>query len=133
MSIQPDGRYVDQDPFEPDADLGALARGDLNAPAWVLIWREFRRHRLALVSGIFLLLCYLMLPFAGFIAPYGANQRLSEHLYAPPQSVNLWHEGRFIGPYVHPMTSEPNLQTFQWEFKEDTSRAMPLLGSEVTR
>ena len=34
----------------------------------MLIWRKFKTHRLGLISGIFLLFCYVMLPFVGFIA-----------------------------------------------------------------
>ena len=121
MTVLPDGRYVDDAPFDPHAGLQAVERKDLDAPAHVLVWRKFKTHRLGLISGIFLLLCYLMLPFAGFIAPYTANERFSENLYSPPQAIHLWHEGTFVGPHVYAMTSEPNLTTFQWEFKPDTS------------
>lgn len=126
MTRLPDGRYVDDAPYDPQISIQTLERKDLDAPAWLLIWRQFRQHRLGLISGIFLLLSYLMLPFAGFIAPYPPNLRHAEHLYSPPQSINLWHEGQFIGPYVYPMTSEANLETFQWEFKPDTSRPVKL-------
>ncbi|WP_278923440.1 MULTISPECIES: ABC transporter permease [Pseudophaeobacter] len=119
MTQLPDGRFVDDAPYDPDAALQELERKDLDAPNWVLIWRKFKTHRLGLISGAFLLFCYLLLPVIGFIAPYGPNQRLSEHLYAPPQSINLFHEGEFIGPFIYPMTSEADLETFQWVFKPD--------------
>lgn len=98
MTNLPDGRYVDDEPFDPVANIQTLERQDLDAPAWLLIWRKFRKHKLGLVSGIFLLLCYLMLPVAGFIAPYTPNERNSDYLYAPPQSINLFHEGEFGRP-----------------------------------
>lgn len=126
MTKLPDGRYVDDEPFDPNANVQALDRSDLDAPNMVLVWRKFKKHKLGLISGIFLLLCYLALPFAGFLAPYTANERHSEYLYAPPQSVHLYHEGEFIGPFVYPTVSEANLQTFQWEFVEDNTRPMPL-------
>ncbi|MFK7875610.1 MAG: ABC transporter permease [Paracoccaceae bacterium] len=121
MTILPDGRYVDDQPYDPDENLSAIERADMDAPSWVLIWRKFKRHRLGLLSGLFLLCCYLVLPIAGFIAPYGANERSADHLYAPPQSINLWHEGKFIGPYVYPITGEADLANFQWVYTEDTS------------
>lgn len=120
MSNLPDGRYVDDAPFDPQASLQQLERRDLDAPNWVLVWRKFKTHRLGLISGIFLLLCYVMLPFAGFIAPYGPNDRSGEHLYAPPQSVNWFHEGKFVGPFVYPIVAEADLETFQWKFVPDT-------------
>jgi len=121
MSLHPDGRYVDDAPYDADDNLSAIERADMDAPSWVLIWRKFKRHRLGLISGIFLLLCYLILPIAGFISPYGANERSADHLYAPPQSINLWHDGKFIGPYVYPISGEADLVKFQWIYTEDTT------------
>lgn len=119
MSQLPDGRYVDDAPYDPQAALQTLERRDLDAPNWLLVWRKFRKHRLGLISGLFLLLSYLMLPFAGFIAPYGPNERFSEHLFSPPQSVRWMHEGEFLGPFVYPIEARANLETFQWEFVPD--------------
>jgi len=126
MTKLPDGRYVDDAPYDPQASIQQLERRDLDAPNWLLIWRKFRQHKLGLFSGIFLLICYLMLPFAGFIAPYTPNERQSEHLYAPPQSINFFHEGAFQGPFVYPIVAEADLETFQWKFVPDESRPMPL-------
>ncbi|MEX0286343.1 MAG: ABC transporter permease [Paracoccaceae bacterium] len=119
MTQLPDGRYVDDAPFDPHASIQQLERSDLDAPNWLLVWRKFRQHKLGLISGIFLLLSYLMLPFAGFIAPYGANERHEEHLYSPPQGIKFFHEGKFMGPFIYPMTAEADLETFQWVFKPD--------------
>lgn len=126
MTQLPDGRYVDDAPYDPQTSIQTLERSDLDAPNWLLIWRQFKKHRLGLISGIFLLFSYLMLPFAGFIAPYTPNERHSEHLYSPPQGINLFHDGQFIGPYVYAMTSEPDLETFQWVFKPDETQPMRL-------
>ena len=124
MTQLPDGRYVDDAPYDPQASLQMLERADLDAPNWLLVWRKFRQHKLGLISGAFLLLCYLMLPVAGFIAPYTPNDRQSEHLYAPPQGIKLWHEGQFIGPFVYPTVAEADLETFQWKFVPDESRPL---------
>ena len=126
MTQLPDGRFVDDAPYDPQASIQMLERKDLDAPNWVLIWRKFKQHKLGLVSAIFLLFSYLMLPFAGFIAPYTPNERQSEHLYAPPQGVNLWHDGEFIGPFVYPTVAEADLETFQWKFVPDETRPRPL-------
>ncbi|MDG1678964.1 MAG: ABC transporter permease, partial [Tateyamaria sp.] len=100
MSILPDGRFVDDAPYDPNVDLSAVDRSDMDASNWLLVWRKFRRHRLGLVSGIFLLVAYLAIPFAGFFSPYTPNERSAEYLYHPPQAINLWHENEFIGPFV---------------------------------
>ena len=119
MTRQPYDRYVDDQPFDPDASLHQLERQDLDASNATLVWRKFRTHKLGLISGAFLLFCYLILPFVGFVAPYGPNERFSDNLYSPPHAVHMWHEGEFLGPFIYPLVAEANLETFQWEFKPD--------------
>lgn len=126
MAQLPDGRYVDDAPYTGEVDLSALERSEMDAPTWILIWRKFKRHRLGLISGIFLLLSYLMLPVAGFIAPYTPNERSADYLYAPPQSINLWHDGQFVGPYVYPITATADLESFRWTYETDTTAPMRL-------
>ncbi|APG48288.1 ABC transporter permease [Phaeobacter porticola] len=126
MSIQHDHHYVDDRPYDPDAALREPERKDLDASNWVLIWRKFKTHKLGLASGIFLLICYLLLPVIGFVAPYGPNDRDSEHIYSPPQSVNLFHDGGLRAPFIYPMTSEADLETFQWVFKPDLENPQAL-------
>lgn len=126
MSILPDGRYIDDTPYDPNVDLSALDRTDMDAPNWVLVWRKFKRHKLGLISGIFLFFSYLMLPVAGFISPYTPNERNADYLYAPPQGIDLWHEGSFVGPHVHPTTAIADLERYVWTYETDESIAMPL-------
>jgi peptide/nickel transport system permease protein len=126
MKELPDGRYIDDTPWSDDTDLSAPERSDMDAPNWLLVWRKFKRHRLGLISGIFLLICYLILPVAGFIAPYTPNERSADYLYSPPQSINLWHEGEFIGPYVYATTATADLVNYRWTYETDETRPMPL-------
>ncbi|MEH6391090.1 MAG: ABC transporter permease [Sulfitobacter sp.] len=121
MSIQPDNRFVDVAPWTDDADHLGPERSDMDVSVARLMWRKFRRHKLALISGLFLAFWYLLLPVAGFIAPYTPNQRDAEHLYAPPQSINFWHQGEFIGPYVYETTGEADLVNFRWVYETDTT------------
>jgi len=126
MTQLPDGRYVDDAPYNDDVDLSALERSDMDAPNWVLVWRKFKRHKLGLISGIFLLICYLILPIAGFIVPYTPNERSADYLYAPPQSINLWHEGQFVGPYIYPITATADLVNYRWTYETDETTPMRL-------
>lgn len=126
MTVMPDGRYVDDTPYDGDENLSAIERADMDAPGWVLVWNHFKKHKLGLWSGIFLLTCYILLPFVGFIAPYSANERNANHLYAPPQSINLWHDGSFIGPYIYPIEGRADLENFQWKYIADTHNPQKL-------
>ena len=126
MSILPDGRFIDDEPYQPDDAAQQLEHPELDAPTWRLIWRRFRKHRLGLVSGLFLLLSYVLLPFAGFIAPYTAKERDAQHLYAPPQAISFMYEGKFIGPHVYPSVSEADLEEFRWTYTYDKSQPRKL-------
>ncbi|MDA5557530.1 ABC transporter permease [Shimia sp. MMG029] len=125
MSIQPDGRFVDQAPYNPEAAAEARS-AELDMSNARLLWLRFKQHKLGLVSGIFLLLAYFSLPFAGFIAPYGPNERLEDYIYAPPQRMHFIHDGRFIGPHVYPTTAEMDLESFSWKYVPDTDTPMML-------
>ena len=81
--IDPNARYVDTAPYAPEAEIETGgARPDLDMPTGKLIRRRFLRHRLAVVSALFLAFLYLCIPFVEIIAPYGPNQRDAGHLKA---------------------------------------------------
>ena len=127
MSQLPDGRYVDDAPYDPNVDLSEPERKDMDASSAALVWRRFKRHKLGLISGIFLFLSYLLLPFAGFLSPYTPNERNADHLYHPPQFIHWWHEGEYVGPFVYPTTAIADLEQFRWRYEVDRSRPMRLL------
>ena len=88
-----------------------------------LIWRKFRRHRVALVCLYALALLYIVVFLAEFCAPYGAFQRHSSYLLAPPTPVRFVDEqGVFhLQPFIYRMSNELDQATFQRTFVEDTS------------
>lgn len=126
MSTRPDGRYVDDAPYDPNVDLSAPERSDMDASNAALVWRKFKQHRLGLISAIFLVTSYLLLPFAGFLSPYTPNERNADHLFHPPQLIHWWHDGEFIGPFVYPTQGVRDLERFVWTYEVDQTRPMPL-------
>ncbi len=68
-----------------------------------LMLRKLRRHRLAQISGIVLLLLYLMAIFADFLAPADANAYAARYTFAPPQQLYLFDtDGGFsFAPHVY--------------------------------
>ena len=115
--------FVDPAPFEPEA-MGESAVG--YASAWRLIARKFLRHRMAVASALILLALYATVPVVELLAPYGQARRHSDFLYAPPQGVHLFHEGRFVGPFVYAYASKLDLNTFRRDYRSDTARPQPL-------
>ena len=74
------------------------------ASQWQLMWRKFRKHRLAMVGGMVTILIYLVVAFAEFLAPFPGVAFSSEYTYAPPQPLHLFDrtpEGRRFSPYVN--------------------------------
>ena len=90
----------------------------------MLMWRKFTRNRAAFISGIFLLVLYLVTIFAGFFAPYSPRSAMSQHSFAPPTPLRFFdaETGRFfLRPFIYPISSERNMTTFQLEFTQDRS------------
>ena len=86
-----------------------------------LIWRKFRRHRVAYFCWIFLTFFYVLAIFAEFFAPYGPFTRDTGFLYAPPTPIHFSdEEGSFIfRPFVYKISNELDLETFQRTYVED--------------
>ena len=111
------GHWISDEPWDAETDLQALERKDLDASTTTLIWRRFKRNKLAVLSGLFLLIMYLMLPVAGFFAPYHPQARNTDAIYAPPQEIDIFTAGHFLVTY--PTVSEIDMATFQPKFTAD--------------
>jgi peptide/nickel transport system permease protein len=95
--------YVNPAPFDPHSveRLTPEQERYYRASQWRIMWWKFKRHKLAVASGFFLLLLYVSIVFSEFLAPYELQSRNRKYIFAPPQSVHLFHEGRFVGPFVY--------------------------------
>jgi peptide/nickel transport system permease protein len=124
----PPRHFVDARPFDPGMTepLGAESEGFYRASSWRLMWWKFRRHKVALASAIVLAALYLLIPFVEVVAPYQQTKRHADFLYAPPQPVHLFHEGRLSGPFVYPYKFTFNLDTFRRDYTVDRTTPEPL-------
>ncbi|MEZ5666857.1 MAG: ABC transporter permease [Alphaproteobacteria bacterium] len=98
------------------------------ASQWTMMWWKLRRHKLAVISGLFLGLLYLSCLFSEMLAPYALESRDNAYIYAPPMEVHWSHDGEFVGPFVYPVEKRMVIDatTFEERWVEDTSRPMPL-------
>ncbi len=108
-----------------ERDLSAQERFYM-ASQWQLMWRKFKRHKLAIIGGSVLIFLYLGAIFCGFLAPYSVGRRNSDYLFAPPQRVRVIHEGKIQRPFVYGYTQERNMETLQLEFSVDKSQVFPI-------
>ncbi len=75
------------DPLPPDTvPLGPAG----SASQLRLMWGQFKRHRMAMVSAIVLIMIYLTTAFCEFLAPFSPIAFNPRYTYAPPQQLHLF-------------------------------------------
>ncbi|MGE0845597.1 MAG: ABC transporter permease [Flavobacteriaceae bacterium] len=124
----PLGHYVTPEPFDPGSILELTPEQErlYLAPQWKLIWWKFRKHRVAVISAIFLALAYLSVLVVEVLAPYNLHTRNVDHIYEPPQSIHLFHDGSFVGPFVYGRTMKLNMENLKREYADDPSAVQPI-------
>jgi peptide/nickel transport system permease protein len=91
-----------------------------------LIWWRFRKHRLAMLSGVVILLFYLAALGADFLATTDPEYSDAIFNLMPPQPVKLLDNGRWF-PHVCALTGQRDPKTFKKVYKPDCSQKVPIL------
>lgn len=120
--------FVSNEPFDPNATEALTPEQErfYRASQWRIMWWKFRRHRIAVISMWILAAFYCSILVSEILAPYNLHTRDPRHIYAPPQRVHLFHEGRFVGPFVYGYAMRLNEQTMKREFTPDPAKVQPL-------
>lgn len=116
--------YVSSAPFDPYA-IEAMAAGQERyylAGQWRLMWWKLRRHRLAVISGAFLLAMYASILVSEILAPYDLHTRHTDFLFAPPQTIHLFHDGQLIGPFVYGLDTSLDMETLRWVYASNPGK-----------
>lgn len=113
--------YVSQAPFDVQsvARLTPEQERVYLASQWRLMWWKFKRHRLAVIAGIFLVFMYGTIPISEFLAPFDGGTRNTEFIRAPPQKIHLFDRGRFVGPFVYGQSYKLNMQDLRRDYVND--------------
>jgi peptide/nickel transport system permease protein len=90
-----------------------------------LMWRKLRRHRLAQISGVILILLYAVALFADFLAPRDPNAYIGRFTYAPPQQLHLFDSAGFA-PFVYDYTVTVDPEALKRSFAVDTEKKIPV-------
>ena len=96
------------------------------ASQWLLMWWKFKAHKLALYSGIFILLLYGIAIFCEPLAPSEPYEYNSNFTYAPPQWLHVRHEGKFVRPYAYALKQEIEPEALRRIFTPDRETRIPL-------
>jgi peptide/nickel transport system permease protein len=97
------------------------------ASQWQLMWWRFRKHKVALISAVILILFYVVAIFCEFFAPCDPYQHDPKRVLAPPQTLHFRDEEGFrLRPYVYPLEEKRNEETLALEFQPDRTQKLPL-------
>ena len=116
--------WVNPEPFNPYSTevLTPEQERFYLASQWQLMWWKLARHPLAVISGAFLLLLYLSIVFSEIIAPHGLHKRNARFIYAPPQTLHLFHDGDLVGPFVYGYKMTRDLKRMKRIYTPDPSQ-----------
>jgi len=91
-------------------------------------WRRLKKNPLARFGAILLLIFYIAVIAADFIAPYDPYASQPNGSLLPPTKIHWFSQsGQFIGPHVYPTTQgETNLETGDRELIVDFKKPSPL-------
>lgn len=95
------------------------------ATQWQLMWWRFRKHRLAMIGAVVLLLFYMAGFGADFLAyadPEASDAQLS---LMSPQPIFFMDDGKF-SPYVYAITGVRDPVTFKRVYRPDPETKIPV-------
>jgi peptide/nickel transport system permease protein len=104
-------------PAAADAETGLGDEHIALASQRQLIWRRFRKHKLALVGAVVVILFYVVAAGADFFAYASPNAADANATLVPPQGIAL---------HMHPLRQYHNPDTLQTEYAPDTSQTYSL-------
>lgn len=90
-----------------------------------LTWWRFRRHRVAVASGIVIIAFYLVAAFADFLATSDPHATDARRGFIPPQAIRLFDEGEFR-PHVLGLRGVRDMRTFRVNYVVDPNRKLPV-------
>jgi peptide/nickel transport system permease protein len=94
------------------------------APNWKLVWWRFKKHRLALVSGVVVLMIATVALFPGFFATQGPQVSDAMGSFIPVQRVHFWDDGPAL--FVYGVKGARNARTLRMEWQIDEGQKIPL-------
>ena len=107
-----------------DQAIGTAAEERISvATQWQLMWWRFRKHRLAMAGTIVVILFYLVVLFADFLAYADPTASEAQRSLIPPQPIHWFDEGRF-SPHVYAMKGKRDPITFKRVYAPDPNEKL---------
>lgn len=90
-----------------------------------LVWHRFKKHRVAPIALVLLVILYLTALTADLVAPHGVQQQFSDKQYNPPTLVRVIdRDGGWHWPFIYETETALDPATFRYEttIPEDAER-----------
>jgi peptide/nickel transport system permease protein len=95
------------------------------ASQWQLMWWRFRRHHLAVVAGIVIVLYYLVAIGAAFLATTDPELSDARRSLMPPQRL-YWFDDWRLRPHVYAVEGKRDLKTFKRVYQTNPAKKIPV-------
>jgi peptide/nickel transport system permease protein len=105
--------------------LGAEEQRVFVASQWQLMWWRFRRHKVAVASGLVVIGFYTVVLAADFLAYADPNASEAQRSLMPPQRV-YWFDGWQFRPHVYAVKGARDPLTFKRVYRVDPSEKIPI-------
>ena len=97
------------------------------ASQWQLMWRKFKKHKLAIFGGSILITFYVMAILSEFFSPHDVYKRHPKYIYSPPQRIHFFdEEGFHFRPFVYGLEGRRDPVTLRIKYTVDKSKKYPL-------
>ena len=106
-------------PFRTRGETVSAEERIASATQLRLTWWRFRKHRVAVWSGIVVAIFYTAALFADTIAYSDPQATDSRRSYIPPQAIHLWDSDGSLRPWVHGLKGKRDLKTFKIVYTVD--------------
>ncbi len=121
----PPGEMISQE-VEIREETGHSGKSVAVASQWRLMWWKFRRHKLAMIGLVLVIMLYLIALFGEFLASSDPNKVNAAYTYAPPQRIHFFDEEHGFGPHVFGYTSTIDTETMARSFTPDPEQRIPI-------
>lgn len=111
----------------PALALGAEEERLYVAGQWQLMWWKFRKHKMALVGAVILIVFYLIGIFCEFVAPYNPEAYFIRYKMAPPTPLRIADTtGKWHAPFIYHRDRSKDPETLRDIYTENTEIMYPL-------
>lgn len=102
------------------------------ASNWKLVWWRFRKNKLALASGVLLILFYVVVAIPAFFATADPQATNAKSAFVPPQTIGFFRGGHFLSVAEVAGKRNPTTLKMEWTFIPEKRIGIKLFGRGET-